>query len=223
MLGATRLLPRVEHVSDVTLASATDERQPRSRSAGRSGTIAGMTPTRALALTGVVVAVAAAGCGGHSKPSATTTTTAAAPAVSPTGDATTAQGRAYTHAMQALGTQLGSILARVGNTDQSLVSNNASLQGKNQTAAIAVQLRIAQRGLQQAATKLAAIKPPADVRAAHDALRKAVLEYAVELNPIIASVLRGSIGSLAEISSLKGVTGMEKASAEITAKGYSIL
>ncbi len=84
-------------------------------------------------------------------------------------------------------------------------------------------LQKGQKQLRVAAVKLAAMHPPADVKADHAALTQAVREYASELSMVISEVKSGSTGDLGSIASLKGVLAMEKASQAITAKGYAIL
>jgi hypothetical protein len=123
--------------------------------------------------------------------------------------------------MQQLGKSLGAVLSAVGNDDQEIVST--SIDEKTTAAGIIIELRKAQRKLRQAAAQLAAITPPANVRAAHEALRRGALEYASELTEIIDVVRGGNFAALGQIAALKGVTDMQTASERITAKGYAIL
>jgi hypothetical protein len=161
---------------------------------------------------------AAAGCGGQ--PTAPTTTPASAGSSSQ-HQPTSSQKIAYEQAMKKLGASLGSILAHVGASNQRIVRNTPNEQ--KAVAGVALELRKAQLRLRQAATKLAAMKPPADVKSDHEALRRGVLDYAAELDRTIARVRTGNFAVLRSIARLKGIKEMDRASLAITRKGYAIL
>jgi hypothetical protein len=182
--------------------------------------IEGMRPAQAVTVVAALVLVlAVAGCGGGSKKSTATTTATAAqkPAV------TSAQKLAYEEQMKKLGESLGKVLAQIGSSDQGYITDAGAAGRTTVEIGVVKNLKKGQRNLRAAAVKLAAIKAPDDIKAQHAALRRAVLEYASELNKVIVQVKAGNISDLGSIANLPGVLAMEKASNAITAKGYSIL
>jgi hypothetical protein len=76
--------------------------------------------------------------------------------------------------------------------------------------------------LRAAVKKIDAITPPADVKAAHEQLSKAVSEFADELDPIIAKLKGGNVQALTSIATLKGLKDIQAAAAAITKAGYKI-
>ncbi len=116
--------------------------------------------------------------------------------------------------MQALGKWLNGILFAVGSEDR---QSNAT------AASDAINLKAAHSALGVAAKKLAKIVPPNNVSAAHNELRKAVLEYASELDLIIAAAEKGSPPDAANFFRLKGLKDMTAASLAIERKGYNII
>jgi hypothetical protein len=179
-----------------------------------------------LALPVLLVVASLAGCGGSknsatstSKNSATTTQSASANQ----RQQALAQKLAYERQMQKLGKSLGNVLAGIGARDQNLITDAGAAGESTATIGIVKNLELGQRKLREAATELAAMNPPPNVKADHEALRRAVLEYAQELSGVIAKVKKGSIATVGTIASLKGVLAMQKASQAITAKGYVII
>ena len=100
--------------------------------------------------------------------------------------------------MQALSSKLGGVLSEVGRSN-SVANVSAPAVVKN--------LRHAQAELRSAAVQLESFNPPAKVKAQHQALIRAVREYASELNAVIARVKNGG-GARAtrSIVTLKGVS-----------------
>jgi len=177
----------------------------------------------AFALVSLALVCLTAGCGSGSK--ASTSIAATTPGTSTTANAPSGEPSAgkiaYERKMQRLGNQLGAVQGDVGSYDQ-MVIDNAS--GEQTTATlITKELTMLQRRLRRAAAQLAAINPPADVRSAHGALRRGVLEYASELTGVIALVRTGNFNALESIANLKGVLAMQTATTAITRKGYIII
>lgn len=178
----------------------------------------------ALSAAGVALCfvLAAVGCGGGSKSSVTEqTTTAAAAATKPA--ASNAEKLAYEEKMQRLGHSLGKVLAQIGQNDQDFVQGENAVGRSTMTIGIVRNLEKGQKSLRAAAAQLAAIDAPADVKTQQAALRRAVLQYASELDAVIVQVKKGNPSELGTIATLPGVLAMEKVSKEITAKGYAIL
>ena len=139
-----------------------------------------------------------AGCGSSKKSSNETTTTVAAPLTK----------AAYVTQMKAIGTSLSTSL------------NGLSSATTAPKAAIA--LTKVQSDLRAAADKIDAITPPDAVKAQHDQLAKAVNDFADELDPVIASLKKGSLAALSTVPTLKGLTEIQAASTAIASKGYQI-
>jgi hypothetical protein len=118
----------------------------------------------------------------------------------------------YETSMQALGARLSQSIRLSG-----LANRNAS------KAKVATNLRHVQVELRAAATELAKITPPANVRAAHRELIRGVREYADELSGVIANVeAKGPRRALPAIVTLKGIRDMATASQKIAKAGYII-
>jgi hypothetical protein len=113
--------------------------------------------------------------------------------------------------MQMLGAQLARSLSEIGRR------NNA------RPAADAENLKAAIPKLRAVARKLAAIVPPRRVRAQHELLRKAVLEFADELRGPIVQLEEGDLNGLGDIFGLEGVRDMEAVSSRIEKMGYQIV
>lgn len=113
--------------------------------------------------------------------------------------------------MQALGVQLAQSLAAIGRRNTEAPARDAA----NLKAAIP-QLRAVAR-------KLASIVPPPKVKAQHEQLRKAVLEFANELRGPIDQLEEGNLNGLGDVYSLKGVRRMETVSERIEKMGYQIV
>jgi len=123
--------------------------------------------------------------------------------------------------MRTLGARLGNFINRVSETEQAVIEKTTSARLAG--AEVGRQLALLRARLRAAAAELDAITPPADVRAAHAQLRHGILEYAQELTGIISQLRAGNFRGLVEASRLKGIKVMERASAEITRKGYAIV
>ena len=147
----------------------------------------------------LVVVFSATACGGGSK--ATTTSTTSKPPTS------------YEAAMQAVGTKLGKTLHTV---------EFANLNVNAKPAASIKRLQGAQVALRTAAADLAKIDPPANVKSSHEALRAAVLQFATDLDVVIANIRKQSPDALVAMLDSKGLKNMAIASAAITKKGYDI-
>jgi len=141
-----------------------------------------------------------AGCGSSKKSSSqeTTTTTAAAPLAK----------AAYVTQMKAIG--------------QSLSNSLNGLSSATTAAKAAIALTKVQVDLRAAADRIDAITPPDAVKAQHDQLVKAVNDFADELDPVIASLKKGSLAALSTVPTLKGLTEIQAASTAIASKGYKI-
>ena len=164
---------------------------------------------------GAVMTLAASACGSSSHPSGSgqpgSTTV---PGVSTLAGSPIATFTPYELRMQALGTTLNGLLNAVG-TANAQDGTTPKTEARN-----LVRARVA---LRQAAAGLARIDPPSNVRAAHEQLRQAVLEYANELTPLIADANKGNQVPLATIVALEGIHNMTKASLAIKKKGYNII
>ena len=79
-----------------------------------------------------------------------------------------------------------------------------------------------QRTFEQAATEMAAITPPVDIAAEHEALTKAVGEFGEELNTIIGRVAHGNRLAVAGIQALPALAKIVRSSADIGQKGYDL-
>jgi hypothetical protein len=123
--------------------------------------------------------------------------------------------------MRRLGSAVSHDLLRAAAVGNNALTSAATVQAR--AAAITAGLRRLQRELRGYADQLAAITPPAAVRAPHAQLRRGLLEYASGLDRIIGLVGRGNFAALQQISALPGATLMVKASNAITAKGYEIV
>jgi hypothetical protein len=176
---------------------------------------------------GLLLAAGLTGCGHRAASTRTTTAARPAAATAATTARTPQPGPAgaaretYVKKMRALGQSLGLYIQNIGQ------ANDAAIENAGDTTTIATliarNLTHLRTRLRKAATALAAITPPANVRASHAALRRAVLEYAAELTRVIGLARTGNYTAVRQIGSLEGVKKMERASAAITRKGYAIV
>jgi soluble cytochrome b562 len=103
------------------------------------------------------------------------------------------------------------------------LSTSLNTMGSATTAKTAATgLAKVQIDLRAAAKKIEAIKPPDDVKAAHEQLAKGVSDFADELDPIIVKVKGGNLSALTSLTSLKGLKDIQTAAAAITKAGYKI-
>lgn len=188
------------------------------RGRGRSQSVTAVRSTATLGALAILLVFVAAACGGKS--SSNPTSTASATQHSTTRSATPAPAaavrsplskRAYEQKMQVLGQKLAHQLRAIG------------ARADRTPAADAVALEDAIPALRAAARSLDKIVPPARVRAEHEFLRRAVLEYADELSGPIARLRSGDLNGLGDIYSLRGARDMEAASKKIQQMGYAIV
>jgi len=151
-------------------------------------------------LLGAALAVAGAGCGGGGSSSSSTN-----------GDGEGGFTQ-YETQMQALGTTLAETLISTGTANRT-----------GTDAQIKANLRKNQRALRAAASKLDQITPPPEAAAGHALLKKGVLEYADEINALIAQVDRGNKQAIFRVTALKGVKDMTKGTQAISKAGYIIV
>jgi len=156
------------------------------------------------------LALVACGGSGASSPDVATT---APPRVSTVRPPAAKTPKAiYERRMQALGEQLAGALREIGESN----GNDPALDAANLTRALPK--------LRSAARQLGAIKPPVTVRAEHETLRKAVIEFTNELlSGPIKQLRGGKLAAIDGINKLPGIKAMEKASAAIQKKGYKIV
>ena len=103
------------------------------------------------------------------------------------------------------------------------LSTSLSTLGTATTAKTAAAgLAKVQVDLRAAVKKIDAIKPPDNVKTAHEQLSKAVSEFADELDPIIVKLKAGNVQALTSITTLKGLKDIQTAAAAITKAGYKI-
>jgi hypothetical protein len=170
-----------------------------------------------------LVALIASGCGGSAAPATTSTAPATASAAPPSTTSTPAVAlspkQRYEHAMQALGSSLGASLRLAGEIEL------ASAGTKSARSRDANALENAQVALRSAAIALTRIDPPPAVRSDHALLIKGVLEYADELDGVIAALHAGGRPNvvLQRILRFKGVLDMQRASIALARQGYSIV
>jgi hypothetical protein len=118
---------------------------------------------------------------------------------------------AYEEKMQILGRTLASELRAIG----------AEANGTPAQDALVLETAIPK--LRAAAKKLGEIDPPKPIRQQHEYLKKAVLEFADDLEGPIARLRGGDLNGLGDIYALPGARNMETASAEIEKMGYKIV
>jgi hypothetical protein len=121
--------------------------------------------------------------------------------------------------MQALGSSLGASLRLAGEIEL------ASAGTKSAPSRDANALENAQVALRSAAIALTRIDPPPAARSEHALLIRGVLEYADELDGVIAALHAGVPPNavLQRILRFKGVFDMQRASIALERRGYSIL
>jgi hypothetical protein len=117
--------------------------------------------------------------------------------------------KVYVKQMQAIGHGLSNSL-----------NGLSAASGSPKSAATALQK--VQQDLRDAAERLDKITPPKDIKKEQDALTTGVRDFADELDPVIKKVKSGKIQALATLTTLKGVSEIQKASTAITNKGYKI-
>jgi hypothetical protein len=119
----------------------------------------------------------------------------------------------YEKAMLRLGSTLNATLTSVGAADRTATGPKP----------IERNLAKSQVELRAAAAKLEKIVPPAKIKADHERLIKGVLDYANELNAVIANLKKGGgPKALGVIPNLKGLREMALATGAITKAGYII-
>jgi hypothetical protein len=152
-----------------------------------------------------------AACGGSGS-STDVATTASPPATTVLPPVAKTPKAIYERRMQALGEQLAGALREIGDSNGS----DPAVDAANLTSALPK--------LRSASRQLGAIKPPLAVRAEHEALRKAVIQFTDELQSGPIKQLRGgNIAAIDQINKLPGIKAMEKASDAIQKKGYKIV
>jgi hypothetical protein len=164
-----------------------------------------MRATIAMLALSAAVGLLAAGCGGSKKSTTTSTTTTTATS---TAAAAPLSKAAYVAQVKAVGKDLSAAITALGNPKTAPVA--------------AAGLTTLQADLRSAVQKLNAIKPPANVAAAHAQLASAVTEFADELSPIIAKLKAGNMKAYSQILTLKGLADITRAAQAITKAGYPI-
>jgi len=171
----------------------------------------------------IAFTVVVSGCNGHK--TNTSVTAASARTDKDTEGAgsssagTTKAFQPYLESMRNLGTKLA------GFVDSVQAAESAVSGSPDEGTMDATSLRSLQRDLKSVATELATVRPPPAVALDQKLLIKGVREYAAELTGVIIELRSGDDPPtvLASIVSLRGVKEMERASREITRKGYSIV
>ena len=79
-----------------------------------------------------------------------------------------------------------------------------------------------QTDLRKAADQMDAISPPTEIKDQHDALTKAVNDFADQLDPIIEKLNNGNLSALATLTTLKAFKELQTAAQQITKAGYKI-
>jgi hypothetical protein len=121
--------------------------------------------------------------------------------------------------MQALGSSLGASLRLAGEIELAS-AGTSSARSRDANA-----LENAQLALRSTAVALTRIVPPPGVRSDHALLIKGVLEYADELDGVIAALQAGGPPNvvLPRMLRFKGVFDMQRASIALERRGYSIV
>ena len=104
----------------------------------------------------------------------------------------------------------------------SLDSVTNDLYTPSDPSSAAQELRTVQTALEQAQRQLAAIEPPAAIRADHEQLVRAIGELANGVGPLIARLQAGNDPGAGLASSLRGAADARRAIAAIRAAGYEI-
>jgi hypothetical protein len=115
----------------------------------------------------------------------------------------------YVKQMQVIGHNLSDSLNSLG-----------AAASNSKTAAAA--LTNVQSDLRNAADKLEQISPPDEIKDQQQKLATGVRDFAEELDPVIKKIRRGNLAALATLTTLKGVSEIQAASAAIAKKGYKI-